>query len=148
MNSCCDGISFVVPAGANGSGLPVCGGRLPAHQLFQLQLLVLCGSICGRPHLPAHHAARQTQACEGASFSSFLTVCVGNRNSVGSLQCLVISYQQDKYGLDTLKPAQKSLRAVKNNKRNKIKLQNSKRNVKDKNCKYIHIKIYVDQYLR
>lgn len=55
-------------AGVNGSDLPVRGGRVPAHQLFQLQLLALCGSVCGRPHLPALHPARQTQACEGAAF--------------------------------------------------------------------------------
>lgn len=56
------------PAGINGSDLPVCGGRVPAHQLLQLQLLALCGSVCGRPHLPAHHSARPTPTCEGAAF--------------------------------------------------------------------------------
>lgn len=55
-----------VAAGVNGTDLSVCGGRVPAHQLLQLQLLALCGSVCGRPHLPPHHSARQTQACQGA----------------------------------------------------------------------------------
>lgn len=55
-----------VAAGADGSDLPVCGGRLPAHQLLQLQLLALRGTVCGRPHLPALHPARATQAIKGA----------------------------------------------------------------------------------
>lgn len=56
------------PAGVNGSDLSVRGGRLPAHQLLQLQLLAVRGSVSGRPHLPALHSARQTQASEGTSF--------------------------------------------------------------------------------
>lgn len=56
-----------VVAGFNGLDLPVRGGRVPAHQLFQLQLLALCRSVGGRSHLPAHHSARQIQACEGAA---------------------------------------------------------------------------------
>lgn len=58
--SCC------VAAGPDESDLPVRGGRLPAHQLLQLQLLALRGTVRGRPHLPALHPARQTQALEGA----------------------------------------------------------------------------------
>lgn len=57
---------FHRPAGADGSDLPMCGGRLPAHQLLQLQLLALRGSVCRRTHLPAHHPARQAQAGQGA----------------------------------------------------------------------------------
>lgn len=57
---------FCVAAGADGSDLTVRGGRLPAHQLLQLQLLALCGTVCGRSHPPALHPARPTQAAEGA----------------------------------------------------------------------------------
>lgn len=52
-----------VLAGVDGLDLSVRGGRVPAHQLLQLQLLALRGPVCGRPHLPALHSARQTQTC-------------------------------------------------------------------------------------
>lgn len=59
-------LCFCRPAGADGFDLPVRGGRLPAHQLLQLQLLALRGPVCGRTHLPARHRARQAQAGQGA----------------------------------------------------------------------------------
>lgn len=52
-------------AGHHGSDLPVCGGCVSTHQLLQLQLLAVCGSVCGRTHLPANHSAWQTQAGQG-----------------------------------------------------------------------------------
>lgn len=64
-NLCC------VAAGFDGSDLSLRGGRVPAHQLFQLQLLALCGSVCGRPHLPKSHPARQTEARQGACVCVF-----------------------------------------------------------------------------
>ncbi len=44
-------------AGRDGSDLPVCGGCVSTHQLLQLQLLAVRGSVCGRTHLPANHSA-------------------------------------------------------------------------------------------
>ncbi|KAG6921897.1 solute carrier family 7 member 7, partial [Chelydra serpentina] len=43
----------------HGSGLSVRGGHLPAHQLLQLQLLVLRGPVHRRAALPALEGARQ-----------------------------------------------------------------------------------------
>ncbi|XP_037771968.1 Y+L amino acid transporter 1 isoform X1 [Chelonia mydas] len=43
----------------HGSGLSLRGGHLPAHQLLQLQLLVLCGPVHRRAALPALEGARQ-----------------------------------------------------------------------------------------
>lgn len=63
LSLCC------VATGLNGPDFPVCEGRVSAHQLLQLQLLALCGSLCGWPHLPTHHPAGKIQTCQGdASF--------------------------------------------------------------------------------
>lgn len=62
-------------AGFDGPHLPVCGGRLSAYQLLQLQLLALCGSLSCWAHLFAHHTARQTQARQG---ECWLEVVCGN----------------------------------------------------------------------
>lgn len=58
--------------GCDGPDLLVCGGCVSTHQLLQLQLLVIRGSVRGRTHLPAHHSAWQIQTCQGNVIHAFV----------------------------------------------------------------------------
>lgn len=66
--------------------LPDSGGCLPAHQLLQLQLLVLHGFVCCRADLPPLEAAGQTQTSEGKIWNTVLVAELINFRSTGYMK--------------------------------------------------------------
>lgn len=55
----------VSPAGWHVSDLPVCEGRVPAHQLLQLQLLAVHRPLRRQPDIPPVQGSQHAPARQG-----------------------------------------------------------------------------------